>query len=195
MLLRARLLFAIVLVLVPFTLIACGGDPPDKEIQQAETAIEVAVTSGADRYASDELKAARDAVAHAREAVADRDYRLALNHALDGRERAQNAAVQASANRIAARDAADKAISSAVSALDAASSRLKAADAAHVSPRTLAEPRATVADAETRLQEARAAWENGDFPLATTAATAARERLDGMRDELDNLAAVPRPRR
>ena len=71
---------------------ACGGEPPDKEMQQAQGAIDAARAAGADQYAHEEFAAAQEALTHANEAVEQRDYRLALNHALDSRERAQNAA-------------------------------------------------------------------------------------------------------
>jgi hypothetical protein len=71
---------------------ACGGDPPDKEIKQAQAAIEAARGAGAGQYAKTEYAAAQDALKRATDAVADRDYRLALNHALDARERAEAAA-------------------------------------------------------------------------------------------------------
>ena len=35
--------------------IACGGEPPDKEIQQAQGALDAARAAGADRYAADVL--------------------------------------------------------------------------------------------------------------------------------------------
>ena len=75
----------------PVSLVACG-EPPDKEMHQAQGAIDAARAAGADTYAPDEFKAAVDALARAQDAVAQRDYRLALNNALDSRERAQNAA-------------------------------------------------------------------------------------------------------
>src|SRR5438034_1116223 len=81
---------------------ACGA-PPDKELQQAQSAIEAARAAGADRFAVEEFLAAQNALARANEAVAQRDYRLALNHALDARERAQTATRDASGRVAAAR--------------------------------------------------------------------------------------------
>jgi|GEM_PF-5338231 len=72
-------------------LISACGDPPDKELQQARSAIESARGAGAEVYARDEFSAAETALKGATEAVDQRDYRLALNRALDARERAQNA--------------------------------------------------------------------------------------------------------
>src|SRR4029077_14429983 len=74
-----RLLLSLA-VLVAMTGAACGGDPPDKEMQQAQSAIDAARTGGADQYARDEFTAAQDALKRAQEAVTERDYRLALNN-------------------------------------------------------------------------------------------------------------------
>src|SRR6185503_1475685 len=85
---------------------ACGS-PPDKELQQAQTAIDAARAAGADRFAAEEFTAAQSALARANDAVAQRDYRLALNNALDARERAQNAARDATGRVAAARKDAE----------------------------------------------------------------------------------------
>src|SRR5262249_57570335 len=74
---------------------AACGDPPDKEIQQAQGAIDTARAAGADQYATAEYTAAQEALKRANDAVEQRDYRLALNYALDARERAQNPAKEA----------------------------------------------------------------------------------------------------
>ena len=79
------------LVLTAVLLTSACGDPPDKELQQARSAIESARGAGAEVYARDEFGAAETALKSATEAVDQRDYRLALNRALDARERAQNA--------------------------------------------------------------------------------------------------------
>src|SRR3954464_6741314 len=92
---------------------AACGDPPEKEMQQAQGAIDAARAAGADQYAHEEFAAAQEALKHANEAVEQRDYRPALNHALDSRERPQNAAKLAADGKAAARVDADRAISSA----------------------------------------------------------------------------------
>ena len=83
--------------------IGCGGEPPEKEMQQAQAALDAAHAVGADKYATAEFKAAQAALANAQEAVTQRDYRLALDRALDSRERAQNAAKEATDGKAAAR--------------------------------------------------------------------------------------------
>ena len=73
-------------ILLPALLIVACGEPPNKELHQAQGAIDAARAAGAAVYAPEELKGAVDALTHAQEAVGQRDYRLALNHALDSRE-------------------------------------------------------------------------------------------------------------
>src|SRR4051812_28547144 len=75
------------LVLLP----ACA-DPPTKELTQAQSAIDAARAAGAERYATDEFHSATQALKDANAAVDQRDYRLALDHALESRDRAQAAA-------------------------------------------------------------------------------------------------------
>lgn len=162
---------------------SCSGDPPDKEMQQAQSAIDAARAAGAERYAVSELGAAQEALAHAREAVGQRDYRLALSFALDSREQAQNTAKEATERRSAARDEATRALSAAQSALTGARNRLKAAEAAKLPARALGEPRAAIADAEGRVQEARSAFEQGDYgPVTSKASSVVTDLAKTMRD-------------
>ena len=72
------------------SLAACA-DPPDREMQLAEGAINAARAAGAETYAQEELTAAQEALKRAHEAVEIRDYRLALNHALDSGDSEGNA--------------------------------------------------------------------------------------------------------
>ena len=67
-------------------LLAACGTPPHKEMDQAQGAIDAARTAVDDRYAPDEFRAAERSLTLANEAVSQRDYRLALNHALESRE-------------------------------------------------------------------------------------------------------------
>jgi hypothetical protein len=190
---RSRAALTISTLLLTVSFIACGGDPPEREMQQAEVAIAAAVAAGADMYATDELKAAQAALANGRAAVTARDYRLALNHALDSRERAQNAATQASAALAAARSTADAAIGAATTTLGAVKTRLGAVESAGA--RNVTALKASVADVESELQKARTAWEAKDFPTASSAAAAATQRLAGLSGEIDELTPASRRRR
>ena len=93
-------------------------------MQQAQIAIDAAIAADADQYAPTEMTAARDALKRAQEAVAARDYRLALNDALDGRDRAEAAARTASARKAEAQAGAERAIAAASAALAAAQAAL-----------------------------------------------------------------------
>src|SRR5262245_36773010 len=190
-----RRLLASLAVVAAMTLAACGGDPPDKEIQQAQNAIDTAKDIGADQYAHDEFEAAQDALAHANEAVAQRDYRLALNHALDARDRAQTAAREAAARTAAARPDAARALGPANVALASAHAKLKTPEAAHLSVRVLAGHKHTITSAESSVQKARAAMEKNDYPAVVEAANAATPRLQALAKDLDAAMSAGQRRR
>jgi hypothetical protein len=177
-------------------LVAACGDPPDKEIQQAQGAIDAARAAGADEYAHDELTAADKALKDANDAVNDRDYRLALNHALDAREHAQAAAKQTVDSKAAARADADRLLRDAAQALAEARTRLKAAEGARVSPRMLADARRLIADSDETLQKARAAFQAGNYAeVGDTIAGTTTRLLATARDLETATASAARRRR
>jgi hypothetical protein len=191
--LRRSILF--LFLLVAATSLACGN-PPDKEMQQAQGALDAARFLGAEQYAREEFTAAQDALKHANEAVALRDYRLALNHALDSRERAQMAAKMAADGKAAARVNADRAISRTATTLDTLRARISAAEASRTPPRGLAKARRVVADAQRKVQEARTVYEQGDYLTATSTAQAITEPILAATKELDPpTTSSPRRRR
>jgi Domain of unknown function (DUF4398) len=184
---------ALAVVLSAFVTASCA-QPPDREMQQAEGAIEAARAAGADRYASVEFLAAVDALKRSQEAVAQRDYRLALNHALDSRERAQTAAKEATDAKAAAHTEADRALTMAAAALEQARAGVKAAEAVRAPARTVDQARTAIANQDRRVQEARAAFDKGDYAAASKAASAATEALATVTRDLD-AAARPAARR
>jgi hypothetical protein len=181
-------------VFVLFTA-ACGGDPPDKELQQAQAAIDAAVAAGAELYAASELEAAEAALTRAGTAVAARDYRLALNDALDSRQRAQTAAKLAADGMAAARAEADRSITRAASGVEGMRTRLKSSDVPRLPARIVTAVRASVADADKRVQEARAAFASGDYKAAQTAAGAANAALTTATSNLEAASAAAAKRR
>jgi hypothetical protein len=189
-----RVLQAIAAV-AALTVAASCGDPPDKELQQARSAIESARAAGAEVYARDEFSAAETALKNATEAVDQRDYRLALNRALDARERAQNAEQEAATRKAAARTEASRAVAAAGRALDEARARLKTAEAARVQARVVTSARRSIADNEAAVQEARTAFGQGDFTHATEAAGTATTQLRGLAKDLENAIAPASRRR
>jgi len=191
----ARRLLTGLAIVLSISLGACA-DPPEKEMQQAQGAIDAARAAGADKYAADEFAAAQTALQKANSAVADRDYRLALNYALDSREQAQNAAKDAADHKATARTDADRALTDAMSALNDAHIKLKAAETARVPPRLLVPPRQAITDADAAVQKARALFASGDYPGALEAVRPLIGHLHDVAHTLDTIGgpAVRRKR-
>jgi hypothetical protein len=164
---------------------AACGDPPHKEMQQAQGAIDAARAAGADQYARDEFTAAEDALKRSHENVAQRDYRQALNTALDARERAQAAAKEAVNKKAIARADATKALADADAALHQARAKLKAAESARVAPRTLNPTRKAIDNGETAVQEARTAFDKGDYLAAIETARKVPAQLSAVTHDPD----------
>ena len=168
------------IVSLSFTL-ACA-EPPSREMDQAQGAIDAARAAGADRYAAAEYEGAVKALQSARDAVAQRDYRLALNHALDSRDRAQRAAKEGVRQQGVLRSAAERRLAEVAASLDRAEQRLAAAQAARVPRRSLAAARAAVTDAEASLQKAGTAIQEGNYQ-------ASQERLAESAKKLESAVA------
>jgi hypothetical protein len=191
----ARRLLTGLAIVLSISLGACA-DPPEKEMQQAQGAIDAARAAGADKYAADEFAAAQTALQKANSAVADRDYRLALNYALDSREQAQNAAKDAADHKATARTDADRALTNAMAALNDAHIKLKAAETARVSPHLLTPPRQAITDADAAVQKARALFASGDYPGALDTVRPLLGHLHDVAHTLDTIGgpAVRRKR-
>ena len=90
-----------------FVLSTACSEPPQKEIDRAQGAIDAARAAGAEQYAPRSFAAATTALQQSHEAVEQRDYRLALTRAVDANERAQEAAKQAADGKARARTEAE----------------------------------------------------------------------------------------
>jgi hypothetical protein len=173
----------------------CGGEPPNKEIQEARNAIERAKAAGADRYAAEEYTAAVDALQQADNAVSQRDFRLALSHALDSKERADTATTEAGSKQVAARADAEKGLFDARSSLERARAKLKAVEAGRTVPSpALAAPRASLITADEHLQEASNAFAKNDYISTNTATVAAMQAISAA-DQAIDAASPPAARR
>jgi uncharacterized protein DUF4398 len=139
---------------------ACS-EPPQKEIDRAQGAIDAARAAGADQYAPDVYSAATGALHQAHEAVEQRDYRLALSRALDANERALEAAKEAANGKARARSEVEGLLAMTANSVQQLQTKLRAAEAAK-SP-NLEAPRKLRADAQHALQEARAAFKDGNY--------------------------------
>jgi hypothetical protein len=179
-----------------FALLAAGcGEPPNKEMDQAQGAIDAARAAGADRYAPAEFSAATDALARSRDAVTQRDYRLALDGALESRERAQNAAREAADTRARLGGEAERLLTEVAALIEQAEKSLGVAERARQPQRVLRAHQEAVAAARGLLQEARAAVSAGDYTAATTALSGTKEKMAGVITAVDALASPQTSRR
>lgn len=178
-------------------LLGCA-EPPQKEMHQAQGAIDAARAAGADRYAATELGEAVTALQASETAVTQKDYRLALSHAIDSRERAQNAAKVAGETRARARGDAERVVAEASVRLTQARARLDQPALAKLPRRTLTDLGRTLDGADTIMQEARAALEAEDYPRSIEHAervSALVKETIGRLEEAQATAAAPRRRR
>lgn len=180
-------------LLLALALSGCS-EPPTKEIDQAQAAIDGAKTEGADTYAVDEYTAAVTALQKSHASVDQRDYREALNYAIDARQRAIDAARQATIAKGHTRAAAEKLVTDCSARVSQLDTDLTVAGAAHVPARDLRSARTTLADAQSALQETRTAMEAGKYAEVTTALTEVRRKLDAAIASVDALRQRP-PRR
>jgi hypothetical protein len=172
---------------------ACTS-PPNKEMDQAQGAIDAARAAGADRYAPTEFAAATTALKNATEAVAQRDYRLALNHAIDSREQAQNAARVAADTRAKVRGEVERSIAE-VNALITQVNAWIASPAAARTPRARRTAQQVVTTSTAEVQKAGSAMQAEDYAGAQNVLTATKERLQKVLPTAANTAAAQSTRR
>jgi hypothetical protein len=163
----------LVLLLCTAILAVACSEPPHKELDRAQGAIDAARAAGAEAYAPEDFLAATGALAEAYEAVNQRDYRLALSLAVDASERAQEAAREAAAARARLIGARERAIAEAAAALKELQTRIAAAESARVPARDLKAARSVAASAAEAVQEARTLMGQEDHE-------AAEQRLEGQ---------------
>jgi hypothetical protein len=188
----------LVLLLCTAILAAACSEPPHKELDRAQGAIDAARAAGAEEYAPEEFLAATGALAEAYEAVNQRDYRLALSLAVDASERAQEAAREAAAARARLIGVRERAIADTSAALRDLQSRIAAAESARVPARDLKTARGVAEAAAEALQEARTLMGQEDYEAAELRLEgqieAIREQI-GAVDALLKARAAPPARR
>jgi hypothetical protein len=161
-------------------------------MDQAQGAIDAARAAGADRYATGQYQGAVQALASAHTAVEQRDYRLALNHALDSRERAQNAAKEAASQQGVLRSDAERRLVQVTALLDQTRQKLKAAEA-RVPRRSLVIARTAIGDAEASLQKAGTDIQEGNYRESQDRLAESAKKLQSAIAEIDT-ATKGRPK-
>jgi predicted S18 family serine protease len=166
--------------LIALLLLAAAGcsEPPQKEIDQAQSAIDAARAAGADKYAADDYTGAESTLQKAHAAVDQRDYRLALSYAIDARQRAieaEHAVAEARTRQKTDAEREFKAESDRTARLDVA---LREADSARTPAQQLRTAREAIEAARTSLQETRRLFDGGNYADAAPALAAVRENVD-----------------
>jgi hypothetical protein len=165
-------------------LLAVGcGDPPNREINQAQGAIDAARAAGADQYATAEYTAAVEALKSAQDAVGQHDYRLALDRAIESRERAQTAARDGANGKAQVRGEVERMMTEVATLVAQANVRLDAARKTRVSPRELREPTEAVAEINAEMQKAGEAIRAGDY-------LSPKKRLADLKDRIQRVIAA-----
>ncbi len=176
-------------------IVAACSEPPRKELDRAQGAIDAARAAGAERYAQDTFTTATTALREAYDAVEQRDYRLALTRALDANEQAQEAARLAADGKAAARSASETALGAVAALLDRLEARIRVAEAARVPAKDIKPSRTAASDAAAALQEARAQIAGGKYLEASNVLQAARDGIEAQIRKVDALieARTARP--
>jgi len=173
-------------------LVAGCSEPPRKEIDQAQAAVDLARTAGAEQLAPEEYAASAAGVQKARAAVDQHDYRLALSFAIDARQRAQDAVRQAGEARTRAQRDIEALYGEIATRANRLQTLVRDAEAARAKPADLRDARATLAEARKALQEASTAITLGKFDRGSKSLTAVRGKLDAAIGDLEKIP--PRPR-
>jgi len=181
---------------VCLALLAAGcAEPPNKEMDQAQGAIDAARAAGADRFARDTFTAATGALDRAQQAVRDRDYRLALNDALESREQAQTAAREAADTRARLRGEAEALLVQVRSLLTDVETAVSAAQRARV-PRSALQPHQdAAASLGQAMQEAGSALAAEDYQAVSSRLTELRAQAAATITALEELTTRQTSRR
>ena len=155
---------------------AACGEPPRKEMDQAQGAIDTARAAGAEQYAAQE-------------------YRQALSQALAASESAQEAARAAADRKAVARGEAERALHRAEMQLAATRQRLEAARAARVPASRVTRHKAVVDGAEPTLARVRHDIAQDRFKAVLAALDALGDRLARTQSEIDAAIAARSARR
>jgi predicted S18 family serine protease len=183
-------------LLIGLLLLAAGcSEPPQKEIDQAQSAIDAARAGGADKYAAEEYSGATATLQKARESVEQRDYRQALSYALDARQRALEASHVVPEARARAKVAAEQAFKATADQAARLEAAIRGAEALKVPARELRASRQALGAARSSLQEARILLDRGNYAEAAAALPPVREKLELATKTVTSIPPPPKRKR
>ncbi len=130
-----------------------------------------------------EFTAATKALKQANEAVTGRDYRLALNYALESREQAQNAARTAADTRAKLRGDVERSIAEAKALIAQTRARMDGPSGAQI-------PRGTRRTAQQRLKQLEGDLQKADAALQAEEYMEAERLLMGVKKQIQSVVAT-----
>jgi hypothetical protein len=156
-------------------------------MDQAQGAIDAARAAGAELYAPMPYGAATDALKQANDAVAARDYRLALNLALESREQAQLAAGEAADTRARVRGDVERSMAELMPLTERVRSQLAAARKIRIAAGALRPLTQALTSAEADVQKAGEAVKKDDYLGAQPLLQGAKAQIEKTLADLDAL--------
>ena len=179
---------ALPVVVLSLAFLTACSTPPQKEVDLAQGALDAARAAGAEQYAPREMSAASATLRQAHEAIAQRDFRLALTRALDAHDRALEAAKAAAEGQVRAHAETDAAVTAARTAVQTLARRLELPDAAKLPKRDVDAARALLKTAQDDVQKAGAAAAAADYATARKAVEGLSVRIAEQMAALDAVA-------
>lgn len=182
-------------LLIGLLLLTAAGcsEPPQKEIDQAQSALDAARAAGADKYAAEEYSGATTTLQKARDSVEQRDYRQALSYALDARQRALEASRLVPEARTRAKTEAEAAFKATSEQADRLDGAIRGAQIQKIPARELRAPRQTLSAARSSLQEARILLDRGNYAEAVAPLPAVREKIEVSIKAVASIPPRPKP--
>lgn len=191
---RAAALHACLVALLVSTVVSACAAPPNRELADAQEALSTARTAGAERHAPDAYGAAADAYRLANEAVMAGDYRLALNHALESRQRAESAARESADVQARARADVQRSLIDVATLLAQAAADIDDAEDVSVPRRTIRSAQESLAALNDDVQKAGAAMGAEDYAGAEPLLLDVKSRLEEILTQLADAVAAQSPK-
>ena len=172
---RSVLTFGLVAMLA-LAIVSCA-QPPEEELKAAEEALAKAQSAGADVYATEVYRSAKNTLDDAKSSVEKNDYEAAKSSAIRAKDLADQARSQAETNKAKTRDEAQAVINSTSPGLVDARSALNAAPQGKGADEDLDQLRSDLGQAEVSISDARSNLTSGKFKEALASAKSAEDKL------------------
>jgi len=153
------------------------AQPPEEELKAAEEAFAKAQSAGADVYATEVYRSAKNTLDDAKSKVEKNDYEAAKSSAIRAKELADQARSQAETNKAKTRDEAQAVINSTAGGLADIRSSLNNAPQGKGADEDLDQLRSDLGQAEASIGDARSNLSSGKFKEALASARLAESKL------------------